>query len=411
MRFLLITHIQNARQSLRASRMRSTLTMIGVTIGVASITTILSLSGGASRVVGDQINSLGGNIAVVRPGNVSDPLSGIAQVQAERSFSTSTLTETDVSTIRAVSHIKAVAPIMIMSGVVKGDTVAPSTSQVVATTPELSTISNLQIDGGDFLNTDDANQQTVVIGQQLSLNIFGSETSLGKTVTIRGLPFTVIGVLRYVGQPINYNGVDFDNAAIINLSYGKILNQGAAQIQQIDLQADSVANLSRSIININQALLTNHQNEADFSVLSGSQIAEPTSQLFDAIAGVSAAVAAISLLVGGVGIMNIMLVTVAERTREIGIRKALGASNGDITWQFLIESLAISLGGGAVGYLIGYAVAFLAGTTVLTFYPILNWQVAAVALGVSVGIGVVFGIYPAIRASKKDPIDSLRQYN
>jgi putative ABC transport system permease protein len=276
MRFLLITHIQNARQSLRASRMRSTLTMIGVTIGVASITTILSLSGGASRVVGDQNNSLGGNIAVVRPGNVSDPLSGIAQVQAERSFSTSTLTETDVSTIRAVSHIKAVAPIMIMSGVVKGDTVAPSTSQVVATTPELSTISNLQIDGGDFLNTDDANQQTVVIGQQLSLNIFGSETSLGKTVTIRGLPFTVIGVLRYVGQPINYNGVDFDNAAIINLSYGKILNQGAAQIQQIDLQADSVANLSRSIININQALLTNHQNEAALAVaLLGTSLAMP----------------------------------------------------------------------------------------------------------------------------------------
>jgi putative ABC transport system permease protein len=410
MRFLFITHIQNARQSLRANRSRSTLTMIGVTIGVASITTIFALSSGASKVVSDQVNTLGGNIAVVRPGNVSDPLSSIAQVQAERSFSTSTLTENDLATIQTIPHIKAVAPIMILSGVVKGDIPAPSTTQIVATTPDLASISHLNINTGQFLSSD-VRQDTAVIGMQLSLNVFSTENSLGKTIVIRGQPFTVIGVLQSINQPINYNGLDFDNTAIINLSYGKVLNQGVAQIQQIDMQADSVANLSQAIIDVNKSLLVNHQGQADFSVLSGVQIAQPTSQLFYAIAGVSTAVAAISLLVGGIGIMNIMLVTVAERTREIGIRKALGASNGDIMWQFLIESLAISLGGGVVGYIIGYIIAYIASTTVLTFYPVLNWQIAASSLGVSLIIGLVFGIYPAAHASKKDPIDSLRQYN
>jgi putative ABC transport system permease protein len=410
MRFLLITHIQNARQSLRASRMRSTLTMIGVTIGVASITTILALSQGASNVVSSQVTTLGGNIAVVRPGEVDDPLSGIAQVQAERSFSTSTLTETDLSTIRGIDHVKAAAPIMILNGVIKGDNAAPATSQVVATTPELGSMSHLDTDTGGFLDPT-ATANTVVIGQQLSLNVFGSTQSLGKTLYIRGQSFIVTGVLKYIGQPINYNGVDFDNAAIINFSYGKVLDHGVAQIQQIDIQADSVSNLSQAIINVNKDLLANHQNQADFSVLSGSQIAQPTSQLFYAIAGVSAAVAAISLLVGGIGIMNIMLVTVSERTREIGIRKALGASNNDIAWQFMIESLAIGLGGGVAGYLVGYAVAFVASTTVLTFYPVVSWQIAVTSLGVSVVTSFVFGLYPAIRASRKDPIDSLRQYN
>lgn len=410
MRFLFITHIQNAKQSLKASRMRSTLTMIGVTIGVASITTILALSGGASKVVSDQVDTLGGNIAVVRPGKVDNPLSSITQIQAERSFTTSTLAENDLTTIKKIDHVKAAAPVMILSGLIKGDHTAPTNSPIIASTPELSSISHLKVNNGEYLN-DDVKQDTVVIGMQLSINVFGTQNSLGKTLIIRGLPFTVIGVLKYMDQPINYNGVDFDNTAIINFAYGKVLNQGVAQIQQIDVQADSVRNLSQAIITLNKNILVNHQNQVDFSVLSGAQIAQPTSQLFYAIAGVSAAVAAISLLVGGIGIMNIMLVTVAERTREIGIRKALGASNSDIAWQFLIESLAISLGGGIAGYLLGNAIAFLASTTVLTFYPIISWQIAVTSIGVSLVIGLIFGLYPAVRAAKKDPIDSLRQYN
>jgi len=197
---------------------------------------------------------------------------------------------------------------------------------------------------------------------------------------------------------------------IIDLEDGRDLIQGTSQIQQINVQSQSVEHLSGIITNINKALLKNHFGQADFTVLSGNEIAQPTSSIFTALAGVSVAIAAISLIVGGVGIMNIMLVSVAERTREIGIRKALGATNGDIVSQFLIESLALSIGGGITGYIVGYILAFFV-STFLTFDPVFNWEIAGIALAVSLVIGTVFGLYPAIRAASKDPIVSLRQYD
>lgn len=410
MRFLLLNHIQNAYQSLRSNRMRSNLTMLGVTIGIASITTILALSTGASKVVSDQVDALGGNIAVIRPGAPqANPLSNLAQAKTSREFAASTLTEYDLRTIKSVNHVSGMAPLMILSGSVKGDQTAPENTPIVATSPSLSTITNLTIQSGQFLDTT-VNPDTAVVGPQLAVNIFGTEDAIGKTLTIRGKTFTVIGVLKRMNDPINYNQVDFDNAVIIGINSGKAINQNIAQIQQIDISSSSITDLNQIIIDTNKALLANHHNEHDFSILSGSQISQPTSQLFYAIAGVSAAVAGISLLVGGIGIMNIMLVSVAERTREIGIRKALGATNNDIAAQFIIESLAISIGGGISGYILGNALAFVV-STFLTFDPVINWQIAVIALGISIFVGTFFGIYPAIRAAHKDPIDSLREYS
>jgi putative ABC transport system permease protein len=407
MRILLLNHIQNAQQSLRSNRLRSNLTMLGVTIGIASITTILALGTGASKVVSDQVNALGGNIAVIRPGvTTSNPLE---QIKVQHNYAASTLTETDLSLVSKISHVAAVAPLMILSGNVKSDQTAPTDTPIVASTGELATISNLDLSAGQFIDSV-ANPDTAVIGAQLSVNVFGTDQAIGKTIDIRGKPFTIIGVLKRLNDPINYNQVDFDNAVIVSLESGKALNQNVAQIQQIDIRADSITNLGQIIIDTNKALLASHANEHDFSVLSGDQISRPTSQLFYAIAGVSTAVAAISLLVGGIGIMNIMLVSVAERTREIGIRKALGATNGDIAAQFIIESLAISVGGGISGYILGYAVAFVI-STFLTFNPVFDWQIAGIALGVSLVVGMFFGLYPAFRASRKDPIDSLREYS
>lgn len=410
MRFLLVNHIQNAYQSLRSNRLRSYLTMLGVTIGVASITTILALSAGASKVVSDQVDALGGNIAVVRPGAPSaDPLADISQITTRRDFTTSTLTETDFNSISLIPQVAEAAPLMILSGTVKADSTAPNGTPIIATTPELAVISDLEVDTGQFIDTA-VNPNTIVIGAQLSINVFGTERSIGKTLSVKGQNFTVIGILKRLNDPINYNMIDFDNAVIMSLASGKKLNQGVAQIQQINIRSSSVAQLEEVIIATNKILLSTHNNEHDFTVLSGEQIARPTSQLFYAIAGVSAAVAGISLLVGGIGIMNIMLVSVAERTREIGIRKALGATNSDISSQFIIESLAISIGGGIGGYLLGYLLAFVI-STFLTFDPVLNWEIATVALGVSIVTGVFFGLYPAFRAARKDPIDSLREYS
>ncbi len=406
MRMLLIDHFQNARESLRTSRIRSSLTMIGIMIGVASITMIFALSSGAMQIVNKQITALDDNVIVIRPGKISDPLSGLAQ--PNRNYATSTLVESDLTYIKNAKHVKAVSPLMILSGTIRADSIAPSSSQIVATTPDLQTIAKFKIAEGQFLD-DSIAKNTAIIGTQLSVNIFGTELSIGRTATVKGKPFTVIGVLKRINDPINYNAVDFDNAIIINYEMGKVLNQTTPQIQQINASVDSTSNLNAAADNLKQIIKSNHAGENDFSILTREQISKPTNQLLYVITNLSTALAAISLIVGGIGIMNIMLVTVAERTREIGIRKALGASNADILYQFLIESLAISITGGIFGFILGCMSAFLI-STFLTFDPIITWQNGLAAIVVSVAVGVVFGIYPAARAARKDPIESLYQY-
>ena len=410
MRFLFLNHIQNAKQSLKSNRMRSVLTMLGITIGVASITAILALSGGARHIVSDQVNALGGNIAIVRPGApANSALKAAAQSPSQQLFAASTLTENDITEIKKIPHANSVAPLMILSSSVKANEGKATDAAVVASVPALADTNNLQVQDGQFLDPN-LSPYTAVIGPQLSIDTFGTEQSIGKMITVRSQKFTVIGVLKRVNNPINYNGVDFDASVIISREAGQSLNQGSSQIQQINIRSDSIENLDQVIIDTNKVLLKNHFGEADFSVLSGDKIAEPTNQLFSAIAGATTAIAAISLLVGGIGIMNIMLVSVAERTREIGIRKALGASNADIVAQFLIESLALGIGGGISGYAIGYLFAF-GVSTLLPFSPVFTWEIAVTAMGVSIVIGTLFGLYPAIRAARKDPINALRQYD
>lgn len=407
---LIFEHFSDASRSFKTTRTRTFLTILGIAIGIASITAILSLSSGIMNVVSRQVTSLEGNIILVRPGSpVHNSPTNFTNPLNQQQFSTSTLSEHDVRTIAQTEGVDVVAPLMtITSSLRAGDTVLQD-SMIVATSPNLASISHLEVRDGQFIDTV-TNPNTAVIGRQIAVNLFGTELPIGQTFTVRGQMFTVIGILDRMNDPINFNSIDFDNAALVSLDAGKSLLGGRSQIQQINIRAKSPETVPSVVQLVEEQLKENRSGEQDFALISGSEVARPTNQLFVAFAGVMTAIAAISLVVGGIGIMNIMLVAVAERTREIGLRKAIGASNRNILEQFLIESLVLSLAGGTVGYAIGYAIAFATGRF-LTFTPALSWEIAGIAFGVSLAVGVLFGLYPAIRAARKDPIESLRQYH
>lgn len=409
MNFLLFEHIQNAYYSLRSTRIRTLLTVLGVAIGVASVTTILSLSGGVRQVVSKQVDGLGGNIAVIRPGAPANSSSVLSNPTIDRLYTASTLTEKDYMDVGNLDNIDAVAPLMVLGGSMRANNTVVNNGSILATTPGLKDIANLPVRDGQFIDSV-TSSSTAVIGSQLSIDLFGTDQSIGQTFKVRDQTFTVIGILKRMNDPINFNNVDFDRTAIISLESGKSFHQGVAEIQQINIRAKDSGVLSSAISAIDERLTKNHTGEKDFSILSGHQVADPSNRFFVALTGVMTAIAAISLVVGGIGIMNIMLVGVAERTREIGLRKAVGASNGNIVWQFLVEALIMSLVGGVLGYIGGYLFAFLI-STFMTFTPAFTWEIALAAFVISVIVGTVFGIYPALRAARKDPIESLRQYH
>lgn len=412
MRILLINHIENAYDALRGNKVRTFLTTLGISLGVACMTAILSLTYGAKEVVSSQIDSIGGNIAVVRPGNHQDVknLVDLTTKNNSASYTTSSLTEEDYEDVADMPDVELAAPLMSISGTIHSKNEKVMHSTIIATTPSFEELANISIpDGeGQFIDTV-TNGDTVVIGHQLSVDLFGTSRSIGKTLTLKGQQFRVIGILGNIESVLNYNQIDFNNSAFISLESGKMFNQGIAQLRQINIQTTGEKPLSTTTKDVSKVLAENHSGDSDFTILTGDQISRPTSQLFLAIASVTSAVAAISLLIGGIGIMNIMLVSVAERTREIGIRKAVGASGFHITMQFLIESLVMSLTGGIFGYLFGYGLAF-AVSTFLPFLPAFTWQIAGISIGISLIVGVMFGLYPSIRAARKKPIESLRQY-
>lgn len=409
MNVMFVEHFTNAYHTLKRTRARTLLTVLGITIGIASVTCILAISDGVKHMMNGQVDSLDGHLAIIRPGLQARDPNAMVNPVAQQSFSTSTLTEADVEALTGMEDVRAVVPLMTIEGTIKTAQHSVSDNVVLATTYDFAKVSHLKMKSGQFLDENTGNS-TAVIGEDLSFKLFDTDRPIGQMFTLRGQEFTVIGVIKRSDNPINFNNVDLNQAVIINFEQGKLFHQGRPQIQQIDMLASSEASLQRATSQAEQKLLKQHLGERDFTITSGADIAKPTNQLFSAVTDVMTAIAAISLVVGGVGVMNIMLVGVAERTREIGIRKAVGSSNGAIVVQFLIESLMMSVLGGVLGYITGYVIAF-AISNFLYFTPTFTWQTAVIALGMAIVVGVVFGIYPALKAARKDTIESLRQYH
>jgi ABC-type antimicrobial peptide transport system permease subunit len=403
-----LVDLKIAYADLRATRVRTALTILGIMIGVSSVTAVLAMGEGAKNMVAGQIRDLGDTVITVRPGKVVfDAAGSLFTSGVLPTFSASTITERDLDTVKHTPGVVGAAPFMFVAGSIKSS--KPVNGTIIATNSDAEQTLGLGMRAGQFLNEQTA-EETVVLGQDLALELFGSETAIGQTVKLRGQDYIVVGILnRFASSIAVSNIIDLNRAAFVPLNAGKAFNQGIAQIQQITVRTADSSQTNNVAGQINTSLLANHTGEEDFTVLRPEQALQLTDQLFKTVALFISAVASISILVGGVGIMNIMLVSVTERTREIGIRKAVGATNQQVLSQFMIESLLMTLVGGVVGILFGYILAFFAGTF-LGFMPGFSWWIIALAMSISLSVGVLFGAWPAIKAARKDPIDALRYF-
>lgn len=398
-----------ALQALRMNRARTGLTTLGIVIGVASITLILGLGTGVENTIRNQVGKLDDNVILVASGADASLVDTVKHYNPYSISATTSLTEQDYNTIKLDEHVASIAPVMLLTGSVTSSQEQSRSASIIATTPELASTLKLSVSPGEFV-TNTTTRDTAVIGAKLASDLYRSNQVLGQQIVLKGRVHTIIGVLKQTDTPVNFSGIDLDNAVIVSFDDGKSFNQGVAQIQQLLITTKPGATLNTVHDTVESIVLQNHKNEHDFSVLAGKNIAEHGSTSFQAIVLITALVATVTLIVGGIGIMNIMLVGVSERTREIGIRKALGATNTHVLGQFLIEALVMCVVGGFVGLTLGYGLAYLIALQ-LAFQPALSWQIAAIGLGMAFATGIIFGLYPAIKAARKDPIESLRQYH
>ena len=405
-----LVDLKIALTNLKATKVRTALTILGIVIGVASVTMVFALGEGAKNMVRGQVESLGENMLTVRPGKATrDGAGNVTGYNFLAALSASTLTENDLRIVKNAPGIDKATPLMLVTGSVSNIDHRVAQGTIVATTPEAKDVLDLGIRVGEFI-TPDSPRGTVVLGDDLAIALLGSDTVIGQKVLLRGQEFTVSGILKDFTSSASVSNVfDLNNVAFIQMDDGKAFNQGIAQIQQINARSADGENPSQVAGGVYNALLSNHGGEEDFSVLRAEETVQLTDSVFKVLTSFTSAVAGISIIVGGVGIMNIMLVSVTERTREIGIRKAVGATNQQILSQFLIESLMMSIVGGVVGVLFGYALAYLGGTF-LGFMPGITLGIVGIALGVSLLVGLLFGAWPAIKAARKDPIEALRYF-
>jgi len=397
-----------AVRALRVNKMRALLTMLGIIIGIAAVIAMVAIGAGASKMISDQIASIGSNLLLVLPGSTTS--GGLRS----GSGGTPTLTYDDAKAIKAeCPSVANVAPTVRGSAqIVYGN---QNWSTVVnGATPEMVTVRDWPITSGRNISQSDVDGATknCLIGQTIAENLFGAEDPVGKIIRIKKIPFTVIGMLEHKGQ--SPQGQDQDDVIYIPLrtAQRKLFgSQFPGSVGAIMIQAQDADVLKKAEEEITALLDQRHRvgpsRERDFTVRNLSEILAVSEQSSKVMSILLGAVASISLIVGGIGIMNIMLVSVTERTREIGIRMAIGARQRDILLQFLTEAVLLTTCGGIIGMGVGVGGA-MAISKIMDWPTLISSKAIIIAFLFSAGVGVFFGFYPARKAAGLNPIDALR---
>ena len=389
-----------ALSRLGTGKVRTALTMLGIIIGVASVVALVAVAQGATKGISDRLQALGTNLVTVSP--------GATRTGATRgsSGSATTLTLDDAAALAALDGVQAIAPQLTTSKLVVAGT-QNETARIIGTTPGYLGVFAYQMWTGNFLNQAavDHNLRVAVIGSTTADNLGLTETAVGSTIYIGGLPFELVGITQPKGGSANA-----DDQVMIPLSTTHELFVGANSVSSIGISAtsqDAIATVSAEITNTLEQRHGITNGVDDFSITTQAQLLGTVNSVSDVLTLLLAGIASISLFVGGIGIMNIMLVSVRERTREIGIRKAIGARGRDIMAQFLVEALVLSLAGGAIGIGVGVVASFVIGTYAGWGF-LFNPLTVVISVVFSLLVGVVFGVWPASQAARLDPVVALR---
>jgi putative ABC transport system permease protein len=391
-----------ALQSLATNKLRSSLTMLGITIGVLSVILCTSVGNGVRQQVLGQVQALGSNSIIVMPGQQRR---GAVTVGLQPSLKLK-----DAAAIRKeCPSIAAVASTLQRSAQVKYGSENTNTN-IICTEPDLPTIQNFRVEMGRFINDQDvtAMRKVCVVGKTTARTLFGDNAPLGQRLRIKGVAFKIVGLMALKGSAMFG---DPDDQVYIPVTTGMKLVFGVDYITQLNTQVAGTAENQQAKDELDKTLRKTHRladtAEADYTILSQAELLQSVNLIGQALTLLLASIASITLLVAGIGIMNIMIVSVTERTREIGIRKAVGAKKRDILFQFLIEAMTVSVLGGTIGIVAGVAISSLIAWW-LGWSSIVSVFWISVSFFSSTAIGVFFGIYPAYQAAQLDPIEALR---
>lgn len=393
--------------SITTNKVRSSLTILGIVIGIASVIVMIAIGRGAQNSISSEIAKIGSNLLTIRPGSQRVPGQQVSQGQG----SAQSLEMADVALIEeSVEAVKAVAPVVSGSYqiIAAGNNTRTSTT---GTTPNYTQVKSIEIEEGAFFTDNQVTKlsRVAVLGPDTASDLFGeNENTVGKKITIKGVNFTVIGVTVSKGS----SGFGSqDDVIYVPIKTAQQYLVGDKYLSTIEIQINSQEEMTVAENEIESLLLAKHKiddvEDADFRIMNQADIIETASSITGTLTVLLGAVAGISLVVGGIGIMNMMLTTVTERTREIGLRKAIGAKAEDITKQFLYESIVLTFFGGTIGIILGYGISLGVKQFIGLDTQVSGFSVV-LAFGVSTLIGIVFGYYPAKRAAKLNAIEALR---